>query len=435
MKSQLFLFFLSLSLTTQALEISLKVEKFTLPNGLTVLLHEDHSIPMVSYHTWYHVGARDEQPGVTGAAHMLEHMMFKGAKKYTGKQFDQILHANGITNNAFTTADYTGFYENLPSDKLELIMDVEVDRMRNLTLKPEDLTSELQVVGEERRWRVDNNPISLLRESMMEVLYEKHPYHWPVIGYMRDIQAYTVEKLRKFYDAYYVPNNAVLVLAGDFDTHKTKALIEKYYGVLQSRPLPEHSYTSEPDAEKARQVINTGEVQSTSVLLAYKTVYAGHKDQYALDLLANILGTGTSSRLYKNLVYKAQEATETGAFSETGADPGFFSIHASVRPGKSSATAEKVLNHELEILKKELVSAKELKKAKNQIMKDYVEGLMTIDGQAQSLAVTEILRGDYQALFEDLNKYEQVTAQDLRRVAQTYFKPQFKVTAVLNPKH
>ncbi|HWU44844.1 MAG TPA: pitrilysin family protein, partial [Bdellovibrio sp.] len=168
------------------MKISLPVTKFTLENGLTVLLLEDHTVPMVSYHTWYRVGSRDESPGVTGAAHMLEHMMFKGAKKYDGKAFDRIFHENGIVNNAFTTNDYTGFYENLPSSKLELVMDMEVDRMTSLLLNPDDLKSEKEVVKQERGWRVDNNPMGLVRELMMSTVFKANPYHWPVIGYMED---------------------------------------------------------------------------------------------------------------------------------------------------------------------------------------------------------------------------------------------------------
>jgi len=431
----IFLFILTgTSLSALARELDLNVEKFTLSNGLTVLLHEDHSIPMVSYHTWYHVGSRDEQLGVTGAAHMLEHMMFKGAKKYSDKEFDQILHKNGITNNAFTTADYTGFYENLPSDKLELIMDVEVDRMRDLAISSEALKSELQVVGEERRWRVDNNPVSLLRESMMEALYKLHPYHWPVIGYMKDIQDYTPEKLREFYNRYYVPNNAILVIAGDIQIPRVKELVSKYYGELPSKPLPEHGYPQEPEPQQAKRFVKEAEVQSSSVIVAYKTVAAGHPDQYALDLAANLLGVGTSSRLHKSLVYQAQQATEVGAYSETTADPGFFSLHAILIPGKTTQQTESIIEKEVAKLRSAKISAQELKKVKNQIMKEYVEGLMTIDGQAQSLAVTEILRGNYKSLFEDLDKYEKVTAGDIQRVANTYLKTNRRVTAILNPQ-
>jgi zinc protease len=418
--------------TAEALKIKFPVEKFVLDNGLTVLLHEDHSIPMISYHTWYRVGSRDEQPGVTGAAHMLEHMMFKGAKKYSGKQFDAILHQNGIQNNAFTTSDYTGFYENLPSAKLELIMDMEVDRMRDLALLPEALTSELQVVGEERRWRVDNNPPALLREVMMDKLYTVHPYHWPTLGYMKDIQAYTVDKLRHFYENYYVPNNAVLVIAGDIDPVKTKKMVEKYYGVLQSKHIPERKFLQEPDMVKEKRVQTEAEVQNTTVIVAYKGVAAGNPDEFALDLLANILGSGTSSRLYKKMVYQSEQAAMATSYDSTTADPGYFLLMASMKPGISAQPAEKVFAQEIKAVQDKLVSNKELEKAKNQIMKDFVDGLQTLDGRAESLAVNEIVQGDYHHIFDDLPKYQAVTPADIRRVARQYLQPQRKLTAVLN---
>ena len=182
--------FLSLTLKAESLKIELAVEKFQLKNGLTVLLHRDPQSPLVSYHTWYRVGSRNEAMGITGSAHMLEHMMFKGSKKYSNKEFDRIMHSNGMVNNAFTSFDITGFYQNLPSSKLELMMDLERDRMSSLLIKPEDLLSEKEVVQEERRWRVDNNPQSLLREQAMEILFKGHPYRWPVIGYMKDIENY-----------------------------------------------------------------------------------------------------------------------------------------------------------------------------------------------------------------------------------------------------
>ncbi|RZA14463.1 MAG: insulinase family protein, partial [Proteobacteria bacterium] len=169
------------------LRLNFPVTKYKLANGLTVLLHEDRSVPLISYHTWYRVGSRDEAPGITGSAHMLEHMMFKGSKKYPGKAFDRLLHENGITNNAFTTYDYTGFYQSLPSSKLEMMMDIEVDRMSNLNLSPEDLASEREVVKEERRWRVDNNPMGLLMESVMGTVFKTSNYRWPIIGHMKDI--------------------------------------------------------------------------------------------------------------------------------------------------------------------------------------------------------------------------------------------------------
>jgi zinc protease len=426
--------FLSINTAQAQLKIQFPVEKYTLKNGLTVILAEDHSVPMISYHTWYRVGSRDEGPGVTGAAHMLEHMMFKGAKKYSGKQFDQILHENGIVNNAFTSQDYTGFYENLPSSKLELIMDMEVDRMRSLALKPEDLVSELQVVGEERRWRVDNNPGGLLREMIFANVFKTHPYTWPVIGYMADIQAYTVEKLRKFYDTYYVPNNAVLVISGDFEPTKTKALIEKYYNQLESKPLPARNYAAEPDAKEPVKKILAWDVQTKSFMLAYKGVKAGHDDSFALDLLSNIIGGGQSSRLHKKLVYQQQVASAVGSYNMTSADPGIFTVMGTMKPGNSTVGPTNVILAEIESLKSNLVSEAELQKAKNQTMMDYLDTLTTIDGKAQALAINEIIFGDYKHLYSDLERYNQVKVSDIRNVAKKYLVPQRRVVGILEPK-
>jgi zinc protease len=416
------------------LNINLPVTRYQLKNGLTVILHEDHSVPLISYHTWYRVGSRDEAEGVTGAAHMLEHMMFKGAKKYSGKDFDQVLHENGITNNAFTTADYTGFYENLPSSKLELMMDIEVDRMRFLAIRPEDLKSELQVVGEERRWRVDNNPSGLLRENYMSLLYEVHPYHWPTIGWMRDIQAYTSEKLRKFYDTYYVPNNAVLVLVGDFDTTKVRDLIENYYGKLEFKALPERIYPSEPQIKKSRYKEVEGDVQAPTFIIGYPGVAAGHVDSYALDLLSGILGNGSSSRLHKKLVYQSQIASSAGSFNSTGADPGSFAVMVNMIQGKNWKVARQLVEAEIQQLIQEPVMARELQKVKNQIMKDFVDGLTTVDGKANAFAINEIVLGSYDKMYSDLAKYNAVTINDIQKVAVRYLKPSSQVVTVLLPK-
>ena len=416
------------------LRISFPVVKYKLENGLTVILQEDHTVPMVSYHTWYRVGSRDETAGVTGAAHMLEHMMFKGAQKYSGKEFDRILHANGITNNAFTTWDYTGFYENLPSAKLELMMDMEVDRMRFLNLKAEDLKSELEVVKEERRWRVDNNPTGLLRENLFSIAFQKHPYHWPVIGYMADITAYTPEKLRYFYDKFYVPNNAVLVLAGDIQIEKTKRLIQKYYGVLKANDLPARVYPQDEPFTRPHRKIIRSDVQNTTVMIAFPGVATGHPDSFALDLLSNILGNGASSRLHKKMVYHAQIATGVGAYDMTNADPGLFVSSVALKPGQDAEAGEQMLSQELQKVKTTAMTEKELAKAKNQMMKEFVDGLTTIDGKAQALAVNEIVAGSYEKLFSDLEKYQAVTVQDLERVAKSYLKPERQVTVLLEPK-
>lgn len=416
------------------LKISLPVTKFVLENGLTVLLLEDHAVPMISYHTWYRVGSRDESPGVTGAAHMLEHMMFKGAKKYDGKKFDHTLHENGITNNAFTSNDYTGFYENLPSDKLELIMDMEVDRMSSLALNPEDLKSEKEVVKEERRWRVDNNPMGLLRELMMGTMFKTHPYTWPVIGYMKDIADYDVEKLRYFYSTYYVPNNAVLVIVGDFETAKVKKMIEKYYGKLAAKPLPEKTIAFEPPQKAQRQASLKKDVQNSSFVVAYQSPKQGDPDMYALDLASNILGNGTSSRLHKRLVYEKQTATSAYAYNYSMKDHGMFAVGVNMKPGQGTQEALDIVYNEVWKMRNTKVTPKELEKAKTQVMKDLVDGLKTMDGKARALAVNEILTGSYETLFKDLERYQAVTVEDVKRVFEKYTQQTQRSIISLEPK-
>ncbi len=418
----------------ERLKIDLPVTKFTLKNGLTVLLLEDHTVPMISYHTWYKVGSRDESEGVTGAAHMLEHMMFKGAKKYTGKQLDHLFHENGITNNAFTSNDYTGFYENIPSSKLELVMDIEVDRMKNLALQAEDLLSEKEVVAEERRWRIDNNPMGFLRESLMSTVFKNHPYGWPVIGFMKDINAYDVEKLRYFYNTYYVPNNAVLVIVGDFDTKKTKKMVEKYYGTLSFKEVPHKNIKPEPVQTVQRNTVIRKDVQNTSFAIAFQSPKIGDPDMYALDLAASILGDGSSSRIYKRLVYERQLATSAYAYNYSLQDGGIFSVGVNVIPGQTKEQALEISYNEIWKLRNRKVTDQELEKAKTQVIKNIVDGLRTIDGKARSLATNEIVTGSYQAMFTDLEKYQQITADDILRVANKYLQQTQRSIISLEPK-
>lgn len=402
-----------------SVNIQFESEKYQLKNGLTVILHQNRKIPIVSYHTWYRVGSVNESPGVTGAAHMLEHMMFKGAEKYDGKQFDQILHAKGITNNAFTSYDYTGFYANLPPKELELMMDLEVDRMKSLALRAEDLKSELQVVGEERRWRLDNNPPGLLQQEFLSTLMKGHPYEWPVIGWMEDIQQYTVEKLRPFYQNYYSPNNAVLVIAGDFDKNKAKKLIEKNYSQLKARPLPESKIEMvKPITSTLRKEIFS-QVQSTSVMLGFSSPSSLNSDTLALDLLAMHLSSGNSSPLSKVLRYEKRLVNQVSAYNYSNRYGGAFMIMAELNPGVKPQDFEsqvlKIINSEISKLKD-----LDLLRGKNQLLKSSVDVVGTIDKRAQILAWNEILFGDHERFFKDLSLSQQLTAEDLKRVGNKY---------------
>lgn len=414
--------------------IRFPVEKYQLANGLTVLLHEDHSVPLISYHTWFRVGSKDEEPGLTGMAHLFEHMMFKGTKKYSGDQFDQILQANGANNNAFTTQDYTGYYENLPPTALELVMDIESDRMVNLTIDQKNLDSERDVVKEERRMRVDNNPVGSVYERIYETVFKISPYKWPVIGYMKDLDNVTVENATKFYRTYYAPNNAVLVIAGDFKTSRAKELIEKFYSKIPRQEIPEKKPVPEPDQKAFRTAFIARDVQSPTVTLSYQAPKAGNDEAYALDLLSNIMGYGPSSRLYRRLVHTAQSATGVSVYNTTHQAQGVVTIMAELKPGQDPKNVEELIRRELWGPQNRLVTPRELKSAKNQIIMQYVDSLKTVFGKARSLAYSEIIYNNYEQLFNDLEKYMKVTPEEIKKSASKYLGKEKSVLVTLTPK-
>jgi len=410
------------------------VEKLILENGLTVLLHEDHSVPMISYHTWYKVGSKDESEGVTGAAHMLEHMMFKGAKDYSGSDFDKILHLNGMSNNAFTTNDYTGFYQELPPNKLELMMKIEVDRMSNLALKSEDLLSEKEVVKEERRWRIDNNPMGQLNETMMENLFKVSRYHWPVIGYMKDIEDYDSAKLRHFYDTYYGPNNAILVLVGDFQVSQVKPLLAKYYGSLKPKHFEERPWIEEILLKQQKKVKLKKNVETSTLAISFGAPKVGDEDSFALDLAANVLAAGSSSRLHREFVVNKSLATMAFANNWTLKHQGVFFLGGSFKPGITVGTQVlAAFKEEINKLKIKRLSQEELDKAKTMVIKEHVDGLTTIDGKARALAINEILTGDFNNLFNDLEKYHKISPENVQAAVKKYLNFENSSIVILEP--
>ncbi len=414
-------------------QIRFPVEKYALPNGLVVILTEDHSAPIVSYQTWFRVGSKDEEPGYTGIAHLFEHMMFKGAKRYTGEQFDTVLQANGATNNAFTSYDYTGYYENLPSSKLELVIDIESDRMENLQVTDANLRSERDVVKEERRYRVDNNPHGMLNEVLYGAAFRVHPYRWPVIGYMADLDNINLAKSVEFYRQFYAPNNAIIVVSGDFKSAEAKRLIEKYYGKIPRQEIKRRARPAEPPVHSPRAQFVSKDVQNTTFAISYHTPKAGTDESYALDLLANIMGRGASSRLHKRLVYKDQIASGVRSYNHAKQDSGLFTFVVSLKPGADFNRAQRAVYGEIWRPRNRPVTEAELEMAKNQTMKDYVDGLKTVQGRAEALAINETLLGDHTRLFSDLDRYNSVTAEQVRAVAQKYLAPEKSVLAVLRP--
>ena len=416
-------------------QIKLDMEKYTLDNGLVVILHKDDSVPLVSYNVWFRVGSRHERPGITGIAHTFEHLMFKGTERYPEGEFDKLLHSSGATSNAFTSHDYTGYYEIIPPGALELVMDLESDRMRNLKLTPEVLASEREVVKEERRQRVDNVPTGRLREHLFATLFKVHPYRWPVIGWMEDISSYTLDDLKAWYETYYAPNNAVLVIAGSINIPQTKKWVEKYYGKMEAKEIPKTEKIVEPEP---RGFVSSGlraKVQAATVALAYPTVPAGHEDAYALDMLAQILGEGDSSRIHQRLVYRTQMATSAGAYHYTPQEAGIFQVSASLKPGLETDGVRTALLGEVYRLRNQDVEAAELEKAKAQIAMSTINSLKTIHGKASSLAINEIYFEDPLRFLSDLERYNALTAEDLKRVAGKYLTPQRARFVVLRPNN
>ena len=415
-------------------QLKFPVIKKVLPNGLTILLQEDHSTPQVSYQTWFKVGSRNEEPGFTGIAHLFEHMMFKGAKRFSGKDFDKVLQSNGITNNAFTTQDFTAYYEDLPSDKLRLVMDVESDRMVNLNLTEENLKSERDVVKEERRMRVENSHFGAMYESFWSTAFEIHPYKWPVIGWMKDLDNINLERCKAFYHTYYSPTNAVLTIVGDINPEQTLAMINEFYGPLQKVDVPAPKITPEPQQKKERTTIVRRLSQDEQILFGYHISKAGDDDSFAMDLISNITTEGSSSRAYKKLVHLDQVAVSTSGSSITNKDPGVFIVHVELKPQFKASRVLGLAVYEIEQLGRHPVAKDELEKAKNQIMKKWVDNMKTVHGKAMALAMNEVVTGSYENMFNDLERYQKVTREDIQKVAAKYLNPGNRTVVTLIPE-
>ncbi len=416
------------------LKINFDVVKFKLDNGLTVLLHEDHSVPMISYHTWFKVGSQNEYPGITGVSHMLEHMAFKGTENFRSGSFSETFKKNGIHDNAFTSRDYTGYHSTFPSDKLSLVVKMEADRLKGLVFSEDDFLSEREVVKEERRSRVDNNPQGLLYEVLFSTVFRVHSYRWPVIGWMKDIESYTVDKIKNYWNDFYSPSNAVLVIVGDFKQESLRSLIQNQYNVIPKREVKTTRVIKEPEQKGQRNASLVRNVQSAYFVMGYQTPKSGSDEAYALDLLANLLGYGESSRLYKRLVYKEQKVNSAFSYNMSFKDNGIFFVGVNV---KSGVEVDKVIPgvfSEVWSFRAKKITEKELEKAKNQVMKSYVDGLTTIDGKATAFAINEIYHDSYKVLFSDLDRYHQVTIEQIQQVAEKYLHPSRRTIVRLNPK-
>jgi len=425
----LFLLSVVLPFSAQALG----VKEYVLDNGLKVLIVEDHKAPTATFQVWYRVGSRDENVGKTGLSHLLEHMMFKGTAKYGPKTFSQTIQRAGGTDNAFTTKEYTAYFELLASDRIGLPIEMEADRMQNLNLAPESVLSERDVVMEERRLRYEDDPQNAVYEEVTAAAFKNHPYRWPVIGWMSDLKTLNPQDLIAHYRTYYAPNNAVVVVVGDVNSEEILSKIRDSFGKIPVGPaIKEHSVSEDAQYGEKRIYVKK-EAELPYVFSVYKVPDIKNEDSFALDVLANILSEGKSSRLYHSLVYEKQIAVSAWASYEgLSRDPFLFLTGATASQGKKINDVEKALLDEIAKIKKEPPSGRDVQKAKNQIEASFIMEQDSIYMQARVIGTFEMIDG-WRMIDKYLEGIRQVSPDDVRRVAEKYLVAERKTTGVLVP--
>jgi zinc protease len=411
-----------------------QVKSATLANGMKVLIQEDHNIPNVAMYFFYRIGSRNERPGITGISHFFEHMMFNGAEKYGPKQFDNEMEKAGGNNNAYTTEDVTVYTDWFPGSALELMFDMEADRMQNLAFNPKIIESERGVVYSERRTSVDNSNYGILSEQLQAAAFIAHPYHWPVVGWPSDIEAWTMEDLRAHYKMGYAPNNCVMVVVGDVTSDEVMTLAKKYIEPIPSQPPPPAIRTKEPEQLGERRVTVKKAAQLPMQMVAFHIPDAKSPDHVVLELIDSVMTSGESSRLYKRMVDREQIALNVRAEAEAALDPSLFLFTMTPRAGIDPAATEKVLYEELARLADTAISQEELTKAKNQLLAQHYRQLKTIAGRANLLGTYEVFYGDYNKLYTVDKDIEAVTPEDIQRVARKYFSEKNRTVATLIPE-
>ncbi len=413
---------------------TLDVAEATLDNGLRVLVLEDHRSPVASVQMWYRVGSRNELPGATGLAHFLEHMMFKGTPTHGKGEFSRLVEQNGGRDNAFTSQDVTSYYVNIAADKVAMVLGLEADRMRHLLLDPREIDSERQVVMEERRTRTEDDPDGLLSEEMMSLAFKASPYRWPVIGWMEDIRRINPAELRAFYDLYYRPNNAILVVAGDVKAGEVLDRVRQVFGPIpRGAEPPPVTAVEPPQIDERRLVVKKTGAQVPIVDLAWHVPNFRSQDAPALDLLSAILSEGRASRLYRKLTYERRLAMSAGGdYSYFSLDPNIFWLFATPLPGQAPEALEQALLAEIDLVKQESVPPEEIDRAKNQIESAFIWRQDSVHSRASDLARFELL-GSWRLAERYVPSIRAVTAADVQRVARAYFPADAKNAAVLLP--
>jgi zinc protease len=406
----------------------------TLPNGLKVVMLEDHSTPIVHAEIWYHVGSKNEKPGRTGFAHLFEHMMFKGSKNVEPEGHPSWISSVGGQSNATTDEDRTLYWQTFPAQYLPLVLWLEADRMASLRIDEAVFKNEREVVKEERRMRVDNQPYGRLNEIVYDHAFTVHPYKHSTIGSMADLEAASIEDVRDFFKTFYVPNNATLVLVGDFDSKEALKLVEQYLGRIPAgKPVP-RDIPKEPAQTKERRVRLEENWPLPAVVVAHHITYDGHPDAYPLHIASKVLSDGQSSRIYRKLVYESRIALAAYGGGNIIEHPNLFFAVAIVQPGKTPEEAANALIAELDRLRKEPITAAELQQAKNQFARDYIFSRESNKDKASHLGHAAVIHDDIKTADGEFDIFMNISQADVQRVANTYFTPENRLVLTIMPK-
>jgi len=428
MKRQLPLAMMLFLFVSTAVAQKVIFEEYDLSNGLHVILHQDNNAPVVTTSVMYHVGAKDENPNKTGFAHFFEHLLFEGSKNIARGEWFKIVSSNGGQNNANTTQDRTFYYEVFPSNKLELGLWLESERLLHPIINKIGIDTQSEVVQEERRLRYDNSPYGRWREQMFLNLFKKHPYRWQTIGSLEHLASASLDDFKEFNKTYYVPNNAVLVVAGDIDISKTKKMIQDYFGPIpRGNDIVRKTYVEDPIITTVKTKFNDPNIQIPAILMGYRTPAQTNRDAYILDMISTYLSDGKSSKLYKKLVDEKKMAVQVFAFNGSQEDYGAYVVGALPVGETTLPELIKEIDEEIVKLQSQPISEKDHQKLQNKFENLFVNSNSSVSGIANSLARYYMLYDDTSLINNEIDIYRSITREEITAVANKYLKPNQRV--------